>query len=300
MSDLEDTESERGGIFRARDLRREGDREPRRGEPGSTRRATDRDQHQQARDHGDEPTAEVRPMRPAGPVPLPRRTPPTLVTDRGRRVDDPGDEPAETPVKATGPVPHTADRAPEEADGSRASDAPWTVRAATHRTSEPSRTTEPPRAAESSRTPESSRATEAPRVTESSRATEAPRVREASRATHEGPPAPDTVGGLPRRVRQASLARQLREESADRTPQRAPVDTFDDAERDADEVRARMASLQRGWQRGRRQNEAEHTEHTANAETTHDTENTENTENTEDTGGPGGTAPGTTPGGDGR
>ncbi|MFF1268238.1 nitrate- and nitrite sensing domain-containing protein [Streptomyces anulatus] len=285
VSDLEDTESERGGIFRARDLCREGDREPRRGEPGGTRRATDRDQHQQARDHGDEPTAEVRPMRPAGPVPLPRRTPPTLVTDRGRRVDEPGDEPAETPVKATGPVPHTADRAPDEADGSRASDAPWTVRAAAHRASEPSRTTEPPRAAEPSRTPEPSRATEAPRATEP------------SRATHEGPPAPDTVGGLPRRVRQASLARQLREESADRTPQRAPVDTFDDAERDADEVRDRMASLQRGWQRGRRQNEAEHTEHTANAETTHDTDSTENTE---DTGGPGGTAPGTTPGGDGR
>ncbi|MGW5991060.1 nitrate- and nitrite sensing domain-containing protein [Streptomyces anulatus] len=285
VSDLEDTESERGGIFRARDLRREGDREPRRGEPGGTRRATDRDQHQQARDHGDEPTAEVRPMRPAGPVPLPRRTPPTLVTDRGRRVDEPGDEPAETPAKATGPVPHTADRAPDEADGSRASDAPWTVRAAAHRASEPSRTTELPRAAEPSRTPEPSRATEAPRATEP------------SRATHEGPPAPDTVGGLPRRVRQASLARQLREESADRTPQRAPVDTFDDAERDADEVRDRMASLQRGWQRGRRQNEAEHTEHTANAETTHDTESTENTE---DTGGPGGTAPGTTPGGDGR
>ncbi|WP_326615119.1 nitrate- and nitrite sensing domain-containing protein [Streptomyces anulatus] len=285
VSDLEDTESERGGIFRARDLCREGDREPRRGEPGGTRRATDRDQHQQARDHGDEPTAEVRPMRPAGPVPLPRRTPPTLVTDRGRRVDEPGDETAETPVKATGPVPHTADRAPDEADGSRVSDAPWTVRAAAHRASEPSRTTEPPRAAEPSRTPEPSRATEAPRATEP------------SRATHEGPPAPDTVGGLPRRVRQASLARQLREESADRTPQRAPVDTFDDAERDADEVRDRMASLQRGWQRGRRQNEAEHTEHTANAETTHDTESTENTE---DTGGPGGTAPGTTPGGDGR
>lgn len=279
VSDLEDTESERGGIFRARDLRREGDREPRRGEPGGTRRATDQDQHQQTRDHGDEPTAEVRPMRPAGPVPLPRRTPPTLVTDRGRRVDDPGDEPVETPVKATGPVPHAADRVPGEADGSRAPDAPWTVRAAAHRTSEPSRTSEPPRAAASSRTPESSGATGTPRVTE------------ASRATHEGPPAPDTVGGLPRRVRQASLARQLREESADRTPQRAPVDTFDDAERDADEVRDRMASLQRGWQRGRRQNDAEHTE---NAETTHDTENTE------DTGGPGGTAPGTTPGGDGR
>lgn len=282
VSDLEDTESERGGIFRARDLRRDGDREPRRDDSGGRRRATDRDQHQQARDHGDESTAQVRPMRPAGPVPLPRRTPPTLVTDRGRRVDEPGGEPVETPVKATGPVPHTADRAPDEAARTRASDAPWTVRAAAHRASEPSRTTEPPRATEPSRTPESSRGTEAPRVTE------------ASRATHEGPPAPDTVGGLPRRVRQASLARQLREESADRTPQRAPMDTFDDAERDADEVRDRMASLQRGWQRGRRHNEAEHTEHTANAETTHDTENTE------DTGGPGGTAPGTTPGGDGR
>ncbi|MEV7657679.1 nitrate- and nitrite sensing domain-containing protein [Streptomyces anulatus] len=282
VSDLEDTESERGGIFRARDLRRDGDREPRRDDSGGRRRATDRDQHQQARDHGDESTAQVRPMRPAGPVPLPRRTPPTLVTDRGRRVDEPGGEPVETPVKATGPVPHTADRAPDEGARTRAADAPWTVRAAAHRAPEPSRTTEPPRA------------------------TEAPRVTEASRATHEGPPAPDTVGGLPRRVRQASLARQLREESADRTPQRALVDTFDDAERDADEVRDRMASLQRGWQRGRRHNEAEHT---ANAETTHDTESTEHTanaetthdtENTEDTGGPGGTAPGTTPGGDGR
>nr|MDT0524509.1 histidine kinase [Streptomyces sp. DSM 41633] len=97
----------------------------------------------------------------------------------------------------------------------------------------------------------------------------------------DGPAAPDTVGGLPRRVRQASLAPQLREDSADRTPHRAPVDTADDVERDADEVRNRMASLQRGWQRGRRQN-AEHAE------------------NTDDTAGSEGTAPGTTPGGDGR
>lgn len=100
----------------------------------------------------------------------------------------------------------------------------------------------------------------------------------------DGPPAPDTVGGLPRRVRQASLAPQLREDSVDRTPHRAsPVDPADDVERDADEVRDRMASLQSGWQRGRRQN----------AET-------EYTKNTEDAAGPGGTAPGTTPGGDGR
>ncbi|MFB6702725.1 sensor histidine kinase [Streptomyces rubiginosohelvolus] len=300
VSDLEDTESERGGIFRARDVRRDGDREPRRDKPGGRpRRDSDRDQHQQARDHGDEPTAEVRPMRPAGPVPLPRRTPPTLVTDRGRRVG--ADDDATTPpAKATGPVPHTADRAPEEADGPRAADAPWTVRAAAHRgapgisrtpdvarTSDASRTTGPSRASEPSHAPEP------PRAPESGRA-EAP--------VPAAPPAPDTIGGLPRRVRQASLARQLREESAERTVQRAPVDTFDDGERDADEVRNRMASLQRGWQRGRREN-AGTTENAANTGTTGNTASTTTTESAEDTannGDPGGTAPGTTPGGDGR
>ncbi|WP_203593136.1 nitrate- and nitrite sensing domain-containing protein, partial [Streptomyces sp. SID9124] len=69
VADLEDTESERGGIFRARALRRDGDR----------------DQHQQAADDG------VRALHPEGTRPLPRRRrPPTLVTDRGRRVDGPG------------------------------------------------------------------------------------------------------------------------------------------------------------------------------------------------------------------
>ncbi|MFJ7530408.1 nitrate- and nitrite sensing domain-containing protein [Streptomyces griseus] len=290
VSDLEDTESERGGIFRARDLRRDGDREPRRDEPGGRRRATDRDQHQQARDHGDEPAAQVRPMRPAGPVPLPRRTPPTLVTDRGRRVDDPGEDRVDTPARATGPVPHSVDREPGEAGRprSRTADAPWTVRAAGHRTTEASRATE------------THRTTEAPRATEPSRAAGASRATEAPRVTESASPAPDTVGGLPRRVRQASLARQLREEAVERTPRRAPVDTFDDDERDADEVRDRMASLQRGWQRGRRQNAAESAESTENTENTENTESTDDTGNTEDTGGPGGTAPGTTPGGDGR
>lgn len=102
-------------------------------------------------------------------------------------------------------------------------------------------------------------------------ADEAPsRLRPATR-----PSAPDTVGGLPRRVRQANLAPQLREDSAVRTPGHASADTVDDLERDADEVRNRMASLQRGWQRGRRQNAED------------------------DAAGPGETAPGTTPGGDG-
>ncbi|MEU6357177.1 nitrate- and nitrite sensing domain-containing protein [Streptomyces sp. NPDC047072] len=73
-----------------------------------------------------------------------------------------------------------------------------------------------------------------------------------SRGTAPG--AQDASAGtapLPRRVRQASLAPQLKQSPVPRTkPQAEP------AERDADEVRSRMASLQRGWQRGREENAA--------------------------------------------
>ncbi|QWB26916.1 MULTISPECIES: nitrate- and nitrite sensing domain-containing protein [Streptomyces] len=56
---------------------------------------------------------------------------------------------------------------------------------------------------------------------------------------------------LPRRVRQANLAPQLKRGTEPRTEDKAePV------ERDAEEVRSRMASLQRGWQRGRDENAA--------------------------------------------
>jgi hypothetical protein len=59
---------------------------------------------------------------------------------------------------------------------------------------------------------------------------------------------PDT-GALPRRVRQANLAPQLKQD-----PDRRAASPAEVAERDADEVRSRMASLQRGWQRGREEN----------------------------------------------
>ncbi len=61
---------------------------------------------------------------------------------------------------------------------------------------------------------------------------------------------------LPRRVRQANLAPQLKA-GPDRRAERDRTGTGtgpDVAERDADEVRNRMASLQRGWQRGREEN----------------------------------------------
>ncbi len=71
------------------------------------------------------------------------------------------------------------------------------------------------------------------------------------------PEGPDTGavqpggGALPRRVRQASLAPQLKRSAGPRNEGKdLPV------ERDADEVRSRMASLQRGWQRGREENAA--------------------------------------------
>lgn len=66
-------------------------------------------------------------------------------------------------------------------------------------------------------------------------------------------PAPTTAQGLPRRVRQASLAPQLKTDPTGQTEAqgRRAADADD---RDAEAVRARMASLQRGWQRGRRDN----------------------------------------------
>ncbi|MFH8470555.1 nitrate- and nitrite sensing domain-containing protein [Streptomyces sp. NPDC017991] len=66
-------------------------------------------------------------------------------------------------------------------------------------------------------------------------------------------PAGGPASGLPRRVRQANLAPQLKE-GPDRRTTGDPARTTDPSERDADEVRNRMASLQRGWRRGREEN----------------------------------------------
>nr|WP_227870089.1 nitrate- and nitrite sensing domain-containing protein [Streptomyces otsuchiensis] len=84
--------------------------------------------------------------------------------------------------------------------------------------------------------------------------------RERARATgpvHRPEPHPadgavDTASGLPRRVRQARLAPQLRDGGPN-----GPAGGWDPApETDAEEVRTRMSSLQRGWERGREQNDS--------------------------------------------
>ncbi|MET9802787.1 nitrate- and nitrite sensing domain-containing protein [Streptomyces sp. NPDC006368] len=218
LGDIDATESERGGLFRPRSPLR-----PVTGGPADHSGHSDRshhEQHQQAADQDD--------RRTAGPIPLPRRRPtaPTLIADRGRRLDERG---------RTHPLPGRPD--PEAPDP----EVPHT----------------------------------GPRETGT-------------------PDAEATLllGGLPRRVRQASLAPQLREAAVERhaapaTP--APgnaergrdrgtgPDGDRDADRDAEEVRNRMAAMQRGWQRGRREN-AEGAPPAVRGET----------------------APGTTPEGDGR
>ncbi|MCQ8187923.1 sensor histidine kinase [Streptomyces rugosispiralis] len=64
-------------------------------------------------------------------------------------------------------------------------------------------------------------------------------------------PTQRAASGLPKRVRQASLAPQLKNDPAPPTDDRTPAEI--DPEREAEQARATMASLQRGWQRGRRQ-----------------------------------------------
>ncbi|MGW6878280.1 hypothetical protein ACWGHA_38810, partial [Streptomyces xanthophaeus] len=65
------------------------------------------------------------------------------------------------------------------------------------------------------------------------------------------------AGMLPRRVRQASLAPQLKN-SADHAPTAAEAAPAPD--RDAEEVRSRMAALQRGWTAGRKQHAQQQSE----------------------------------------
>ncbi|MFI1016947.1 nitrate- and nitrite sensing domain-containing protein [Streptomyces sp. NPDC020965] len=186
------TEGQDGGVFRAR--------------PRARRHATPDDQHP-SQEERHQQALDPAPERIAGAVPLPRRTPPALVTDHGHRVDGPGPD---RPAPAAEPA-HSAD--PSGAYGAEAALPP--------------------------------------------------------------------IDGLPRRVRQANLAPQLREN----TPAaKAPAqDSEQDVERDAEEVRNRMASMQRGWQRGRLTNahEADDAARTTGA-------------------GPGQTAPRTTSEGDGR
>jgi hypothetical protein len=67
---------------------------------------------------------------------------------------------------------------------------------------------------------------------------------------------PADFKGLPRRVRQANIAPQLRADPAVRQRRTPPADTGGGGQAagpSPDEIRATMSALQRGWQEGRSQ-----------------------------------------------
>ncbi|KAF3464267.1 nitrate- and nitrite sensing domain-containing protein [Streptomyces sp. Tu 3180] len=216
------------------------------------------------RERTDEDTA-ASPDRP-GP-----QAPPVPAPDRGedpagrRGAGRPGPEPASPlPARRAGRLP--SDRE-QERPGTEALPALPTRR----RGADPARPGTGARAGEGSETPApSGRADEDPPKTPALLPRRTRRPATASSDPEGPPPAADAAaetgpggaaretgaawpgaGSLPRRTRQASLAPQLKRGTGRRNEDGArPV------ERDAEEVRSRMASLQRGWQRGREENAA--------------------------------------------
>ncbi|WP_447036185.1 nitrate- and nitrite sensing domain-containing protein [Streptomyces sp. DSM 118878] len=268
---LGDEDSERGGLFRPR--RRVA------GTPG--------EQHQQARDVREpgraEPTradaAQTRDddldegAHTGGLVPLPRRRTPKLVRSNGRPVthNRPQDNRSGDGRPQEGRsrdsrfpdgfplAPAAADETPEPRRASGPHSA-WPDLSPPHRdvTSSPHRdVTEdgpapdlPRRARRTG--PQGGAVTDRPAQGRGTPAETRPRSAPAPVAdADQDRSAPMTApGGLPRRVRQANLAPQLKD-GPDRRSDRAETRP---EERDAEEVRSRMASLQRGWQRGRDEN----------------------------------------------
>ncbi|MFI8349742.1 nitrate- and nitrite sensing domain-containing protein [Streptomyces sp. NPDC085596] len=180
-------------------------------------------------------------LDPAALVPPPRREPPKLVSSHG--------EPVAPHAEAFGAEPDGPPPLPTRRRGdSGRRPTPRTARTAT------AERPEPPSAGPDAAAPELPRrsrpAQGTPDPISSAASHGAAPTEAAPRSTPESADAaPDGTAALPRRVRQANLAPQLR-----RDPDRRAESTFEPAVRDADEVRSRMASLQRGWERGREEN----------------------------------------------
>ncbi|WP_329575581.1 sensor histidine kinase [Streptomyces sp. NBC_01361] len=239
---LDDEDSERGGLFRPR-------RRPA-GLPG--------EQHQHARDDFED---RAEPTHRAGgtdgddaPVPLPRRRAPKLVSSHGR------------PVTHTRPGESESDNQRTDGRPENPGSGPRDPEAPTRDTPGDAYRAEAPEGPRERRLTSAS-APDLPRRRARAEASEhaAPArrpepVRDPAPEPADDAPAPSLPSGLPRRVRQANLAPQLKEGPdlrADRVADReGPNHSDSPAERDADEVRNRMASLQRGWRRGREENAA--------------------------------------------
>ncbi|MBM7170907.1 nitrate- and nitrite sensing domain-containing protein [Streptomyces sp. G44] len=282
---LGDDDSERGDLFRPRrrapGARGEQHQHARDDRPAGRAEPTRPDAPQPYRDIpyprlDDDPAADA---RPGDPVPLPRRRTPKLVSSHGRPVTHgraqgrplapapedptpggltPGDptpggpdprdpDPRDPAPRATMPLPSQPsqprprsawpDLSPPHRDVT-AEGTPDLPRR-TRRTG-PQGGAAPDRATQNRTTPAGAETRPRPAPAPSADAD-----RDRSTTT-------TALGGLPRRIRQANLAPQLKDDP-DRRSDRAETGP---EERDADEVRSRMASLQRGWQRGREENAA--------------------------------------------
>ncbi|WP_306956182.1 nitrate- and nitrite sensing domain-containing protein [Streptomyces sp. B4I13] len=198
---------------------------------------------------------------PAAPVPLlPGRRTPKLVSSHGRPVPEPrplrADTDAETPVRQgsrrpvdEGPAPLPSRRRGTTAQIPHSAGAPERPVLPEHPGRGPAQSSPPPLLPRRVRQPSASEGGP-DGVAGSTEPAAAP----------TGATGASGTGALPRRVRQANLAPQLRQGQAPQAPKSA-----DPADRDADEVRSRMASLQRGWQRGRVENAAGDDAHSGTA-----------------------------------
>ncbi|MGW2784302.1 nitrate- and nitrite sensing domain-containing protein [Streptomyces populi] len=275
---LGDDDSERGGLFR-----------PRRSIAG-----VPAGRHQRTGD-GDDTVRPADDDRPdTAPVPLPRRRAPKLVSSHGRPVTRAGswrEQTDETTAQdlesARDPEPgenadHRERRVPglegakplperrgerSAASARRGGERPGASgprgsfgtpgRPALHEAPEPPGA---PGLREGTVRPDAPGSQDAPALPRRTRTTASaatPDDTTSRRDTAEGHAEPGTAP-LPRRVRQANLAPQLKDGPARLAERGNGRDDAgpDPAERDADEVRSRMASLQRGWQRGREENAA--------------------------------------------
>lgn len=223
---LED-EEEAGGLFRGRGLNSPSPFAPTPPVPPAQQLPVPpAEQHQQVPDG---PQPDRTPSAGDGaPAPLPRRVPPVLVSDNGRRVGGSRGRHAapRRDEREQGWDPHAGQPAPPPAGPVQHPGWDPQPGAAQPPAPQPAQPPTPTWAAQSAQPP----ATE--EHTMPAQGAEPPR--------------------LPRRVRQASLAPQLKHDPAPQAEaERYPAET--DPERDAEQARATMASLQRGWQRGRRQ-----------------------------------------------
>ncbi|MFF8910478.1 nitrate- and nitrite sensing domain-containing protein [Streptomyces olivaceoviridis] len=246
---LPDEDSERGGLFRPRRVRPDDE------EQAATPPA-DSPPHDGTREHG--------------AVPLPRRQTPKLVSSHGKPVTDQRPrrgEPDPAPSAATrrsdtdGPAPlptrrrGASSRRPtgrtDRAEDSTARPA-GSAEAVSEAPALPRRTrTGTPGTGIPADTASPRAGTSGPADTAQPRSADTAPPRSRTAAPADGPAPEPGTGPLPRRVRQASLAPQLKHDTERRAERATPPD-----DRDAEEVRSRMASLQRGWQRGREENAA--------------------------------------------